>query len=33
MVREKKVGRTRVFKVNYEDERVSLFRRLAASDF
>ena len=33
VVSGKKVGRTRMFKANYSDERVSLFRRLAASGF
>ena len=33
VISEKRVGRTRMFKANYDDERVSLFRRLAASDF
>lgn len=33
VVSEKRVGRTRMFKVNYGDERVTLFRRLAASGF
>lgn len=33
MVLEKRVGRSRMFRANYEDERVSLFRRLATSGF
>jgi DNA-binding transcriptional ArsR family regulator len=33
VVSEKRVGRTRMFKANYSDERVSLFRRLVASGF
>lgn len=33
MVFERKVGRSRMFRANYEDERVSLFRKLASSGF
>jgi len=33
VVSEKRVGRTRMFRADYGDERVSLFRRLAASGF
>ncbi|HYA22002.1 MAG TPA: helix-turn-helix domain-containing protein [Thermoproteota archaeon] len=33
VVSEKRVGRTRMFRANYADERISLFRKLAASGF
>ena len=33
VVLERRVGRSRMFRVNYEDERISLFRKLATSGF